>query len=209
MTMEPYTQVPPFYAQWGEDHWLADTFNIASAGVYVDIGAGDGVRGSNSLFFENLGWRGLCVDADPRNHPALRKRCCAVETDAVSSTAGMWPFGMYTSRPSWSGLLRHGADYDQILVRCQRLESMLDRWCIEQIDLLSIDVEGSELDVWDSFDSIRHPPAMVIVEYDNAQPNRHQDAIHEYVGRTRYEIVHQTPANLVLEHIDRRWRRRQ
>lgn len=206
--MLPYAQPRPFHAQWGEDRWLATNFDIPQLGVFVDIGAGDGVHGSNTLYFENLGWRGLCVDADPRNHEALRRRCCAVDTCAVSSTPGLWPFGMYAHKPSWSGLARRGADYHEILVTCRTLDELLDRWCIDQIDLLSIDVEGTELDVWDSFDPTRHQPSMVIVEFDDDHPARHRDAIRAHLGRDSYELIHQTPANLVLQRIDRRWRAR-
>lgn len=203
--MLPYTQPPPFHSQWGEDRWLAAHFDIPRLGVFVDIGAGDGVRGSNSLYFENLGWRGLCVDADPRNHAPLRRRCCAVDTCAVSTTPGLWPFGMYAHKPSWSGLRRHGADYREILIECRRLDDLLEQWCIGQIDLLSIDVEGTELDVWDSFDHTRYRPAVVIVEYDDGHPQRHRRTIQEHLGLATYRLVHQTPANLILQRTDRPW----
>jgi FkbM family methyltransferase len=201
----PYTQPQPFHSQWGEDRWLAEHFDIPNLGVFVDIGAGDGVHGSNSLYFENLGWRGLCVDADPRNHGPLRRRCCAVDTCAVSATPGLWPFGMYTPKPSWSGLHRQGADYREILVECRPLEDLLQQWCIDQIDLLSIDVEGTELDVWDSFDHAGHRPAIVIVEFDDDHPQRHRRAVHQHLGPDTYRLVHQTPANLILQRAEKPW----
>jgi len=201
----PYIQSPPFHSQWGEDRWLAARFAIPPLGVFVDIGAGDGVHGSNTLYFEKLGWRGLCVDADPRNHEPLRRRCCAVDTCAVSASPGLWPFGMYAHKPSWSGLHRRGADYREILVECRPLEDLLTQWCIDQIDLLSIDVEGTELDVWDSFDHTRHRPALVIVEFDDKHPGRHRDTVRRHLGRDAYLLVHETPANLILERADRPW----
>jgi hypothetical protein len=65
--MLPYTQSLPFHAQWGEDRWLAENLRLPDTGVFVDVGAGDGRRGSNTLYLENLGWSGLCIDADPRS----------------------------------------------------------------------------------------------------------------------------------------------
>jgi FkbM family methyltransferase len=208
MPMLPYTQPAPYHSQWGEDRWLAENHHLPAHGVFVDIGAGDGVRGSNTLYLENLGWRGLCVDADPRNHQRLRHRCCAVDTCAVSATPGLWPFGMYAHKPSWSGLQRHGTDYQEIIVACRTLEDLLDQWCIDQIDLLSIDVEGTELDVWDSFDHTRHRPAVVIIEFDDDHPDRHRRTINRRLGPDIYERVHETPANLILQRTDRPWRRR-
>ena len=207
--MVPYTQPPPFHSQWGEDRWLAEHFDIPPLGVFVDVGAGDGVHGSNTLYFENLGWRGLCIDADPRNHKPLRERCCAVDTCAVSARPGPGPFGMFVDKASWSGLDRRGADYHEIEVECRTLEDLLDTWCIDQIDLLSIDVEGTELDVWQSHDHARHRPAMVIIEFDDTQYERSADTIRRHLGRDTYRLIHETPANLILERVDHPWSRRQ
>jgi|SRR2546430_10095687 len=206
--MLPYTQLPPFYSQWGEDQWLAEHLHIPDAGTFVDIGAGDGVHGSNSLYFENLGWHGLCVDADPRNHQRLRQRSCAVETCAVASNPGVWPFGMYAHKPSWSGLDRHGTDYHQVPVACRTLEDLLQHANIDQIDVLSIDVEGTELDVWNSFNPHRHRPSIVIIEFDDDHPDRHRDTIRAHLGGDTYEPLNETPANLVLQRLDRPWPRR-
>jgi FkbM family methyltransferase len=204
--LHPYTQLPPYHSQWGEDTWLATEFEIPVEGVFVDIGAGDGEHGSNTLYFETFGWHGLCVDADPRNHEPLRqRRACAVETCAISATPGLQTFGMYAHKPSWSGLDRRGSEYDEILVTCRTLEGLLNRWRIQQIDLLSIDVEGTELDVWDSFDANLHRPTIVIIEYDDTRPDRHRDTIHTRLGHDTYELLHRTPANLILQRTDRRW----
>ena len=43
MPMQPYTQPPPYFGQWGEDRWLVENLVIPASGVFVDIGAGDGV----------------------------------------------------------------------------------------------------------------------------------------------------------------------
>jgi FkbM family methyltransferase len=207
--VRPYTQAPPFHAQWGEDRWLATHFSIPETGVFVDVGAGNGEHGSNTLYFENLGWRGLCVDADPRNHEPLRqRRRCAVETCAVATTPGPAAFGMYAHRPSWSGLQQRGTDYQEIVVTCRTLGSLLDHWRIDLIDLLSIDVEGTELDAWDSFHAARHRPAIVIIEFDDTKPDRHCETIRAHLGRDIYEQIHRTAANLILQRRDRPWRRR-
>ena len=45
--------------------------------TYFDVGAYDGVDLSNSLLFEELGWRGICVEANSEVFPRLRanRRC--------------------------------------------------------------------------------------------------------------------------------------
>ena len=204
--MIPYTQPLPYFGQWGEDRWLADHLTIPNSGVFVDVGAGDGIRGSNSRYFENIGWTGLCVDPDPRNQATLAGRRCTVRTCAVSARTGRRTFSMYDAKPSWSGLGDRGTGYTTVDVDCRTLEDLLVETAIDRIDLMSIDVEGEELDVWASFDEHRHRPGIVIIEYDNRRPDRSQDRILSEL--TGYELVHRTPANLILRGLDAGSRRR-
>lgn len=207
---QPYTQPYPYFGQWGEDRWLVEHLVIPTDGVFVDVGAGDGIRGSNSLYFETLGWTGLCVEADPRNQAPLATRECAIRYCAVSSASGEQTFSMYDPKPSWSGLGDRGHGYTITRVDCRRLEDLLAEVGIDRIDLLSIDVEGTELDAWSSFDPARHRPGIVIIEYDNNHPARSEDHILRALGPHRFEVLHRTPANLILRGLDaesqRRWR---
>ncbi|GAA0426228.1 hypothetical protein Acor_54860 [Acrocarpospora corrugata] len=195
--MIPYTQPPPFHAQWGEDRWLAEHANLPERGVFVDVGAGDGVRGSNTLYWERRGWTGLCVDADPRNQQSLAGRTCRTASCAVASQPGPRTFSMYGPRPSLSGLAVAGPDYRPITVECRPLAALLADAGIGKIDLLSIDVEGTELDVWDSFDHHRHHSRIVIIEYSEEQRGRNAAEIKRHLG-PRYEQIHRTPSNLIL-----------
>jgi FkbM family methyltransferase len=196
--MLPYTQLAPYFGQWGEDRWIAEHLTVPQHGVFVDIGAGDGVRGSNSRFFEDNSWTGLCIDPDPRNSQPLADRRCRVHLCAIASRPGHRTFSMYDAKPSWSGLGERGTGYTTIHVDCRTLEDLLIKADIERIDLLSIDVEGDELDVWSSFDADRHQPGIVIVEYDDDRADRATDHIRRAFGFDRYELLHRTPANLIL-----------
>ena len=40
---------------------------------------------------------------------------------------------------------------------------------IDKIDLLDIDVEGSEIDVWNSFNPELYQPEVVIIEYSDSR----------------------------------------
>lgn len=196
--MIPYSQRAPYFAQWGEDRWLAEHLAVPARGVFVDVGAGDGVRGSNSRFFEDLGWTGLCVDPDPRNHEVLAERRCAVRACAVASQPGQRTFSLYDHKPSWSGLGDRGDGYTTITVECRRLDDLLAEVGIGRVDLLSIDVEGDEMDVWSSFGEAHTEPGILIVEYDDDQAERSTRRIIDILGVDRYELLHRTPANLIL-----------
>ena len=53
-----------YYSQYGQDRWIAETVLPGKqAGVFVDVGAHDGVRFSNTLFLERqLNWTGLAIE---------------------------------------------------------------------------------------------------------------------------------------------------
>lgn len=53
---------------------------------------------------------------------------------------------------------------DAIRVPSLKLETLLAKYNIGAIDLLDIDVEGTELEVWKSFDYTKHKPKVVIIE---------------------------------------------
>ena len=54
-----------YKSQGGEDAFLNRHFNGTRYGTYLDIGCNDGIDGSNTYYFHQRGWQGVCVEADP------------------------------------------------------------------------------------------------------------------------------------------------
>lgn len=57
-------------SQWRQDvicsDLLSKNFGVVDTGFYVDVGASDGIKISNTkLFADRPGWRGVCVEAHP------------------------------------------------------------------------------------------------------------------------------------------------
>jgi FkbM family methyltransferase len=191
-----YDCSPGYHSQWGEDEWLDAHGMLPATGVFVDVGAGDGRRGSNTLALERRGWGGLCVEPDPRHWPVLRTRACALAGVAVDEVSGYRALHMH-ARPTRSSLLAVPA-VRTLIVRCERLETLLQRSGIGRIDLLSIDTEGVELAVWRSFDVMVHRPSVVVVEYEEGLPSRRVADLCGAIGE-RYALVRRTPSNLILK----------
>jgi hypothetical protein len=64
--------LPGGYAACGQDVLVAALLGNQRNGVFVDIGANDGVSISNSLYFEErLGWTGLAVEPLPGAYARL------------------------------------------------------------------------------------------------------------------------------------------
>lgn len=57
----------PYYSQFGQDKFLNEKiFKNKKHGVFVEIGAYDGIKLSNTYFFEkNMEWSGICVEPIP------------------------------------------------------------------------------------------------------------------------------------------------
>lgn len=70
-----------YFSQFGQDLFLNRWFfKDHRGGVFVDVGAFDGVTGSNTYFFEKqLGWRGVAFEANPEVVAELkRNRTCEI-----------------------------------------------------------------------------------------------------------------------------------
>ncbi len=75
-----------YYSQFGQDKFLHEKFfNYVKDGYFIDIGAHNGETGSNTLFFETLGWNGICIEPNPEQFDALiLKRKCKCLKYAIS-----------------------------------------------------------------------------------------------------------------------------
>ena len=158
-----------YFSQAGQD-WLVDQliFKEKRDGTFVEIGAFDGVKGSNCLFFEKFrNWRGIVVEANPdlaaqlprfRDVPVVQAAVCGHdgEADLVQITAGLTQMSGLADSYSKDILKRVRDDprhrERRITVPTLRLETLLRSHGLVQVDYCSIDVEGAERAVLDGFD---------------------------------------------------------
>lgn len=127
-----------YYGQALQDKWVYET--IGTNGIFVDVGAYDGIQTSNTYLLEQLGWNGICIEAHPHYYSELQKnrRCTCVEK-AVTDFKGITTFGID----------RIGGDKT---VNADTLDSILKQsLCPRKIDYLSMDIEGHEITVLKSF----------------------------------------------------------
>lgn len=148
-------------------------------GTFIETGAGNGVRDSNTLFFEKqLGWSGLLVEGSTENFLELfadgrRKR--AVKTyAAVCERRGMTKFvGDGQAAGAVEDMTRHHVEswgrhfkslevYD---VPCERMDRIVERASLPRvIDFWSIDIEGGEWRALHTFDWRQYRVRVVLVE---------------------------------------------
>ena len=194
-----------FYGQCLEDQWVVQNLQLPSKGVFVDVGAADGTSSSNTMHFEEIGWTGLCIEPNPIMFQKLCKtRRCAMFFGAIASEASnSATFHLGDHEGFIGGFLSCG---DEIQVAAARLDDLLRLNRITSIDLLSIDTEGTELDVWASFDWKIWTPQVVILEHQTMDRPSGLGEIRSTFEALPYKEVLETKYNLVFE-LDEEYRK--
>ncbi len=129
----------------------------------MDVGAHDGLSLSNSYFLEeNLGWTGIAVEPMPHaieNFRAIRS-CEAVE-GCITGVSGKRKFMIIQGEDmrsalieprGWPSLRRSASEEVEIEVECFTLNRLFKDHGLRHVDYLSLDVEGSELEILRSLD---------------------------------------------------------
>lgn len=192
---------PRFSSQHGEDRWIIENLKPAP-GYFLDIGAFNGVTCSNTLAFEDLGWHGICVEPDPimAAQCTLARKCeilCAAVGKSLTNPTAFFinPQDRGLSSLHWKK--RNATPEEKhILVPVLGLDEVI-LCCPEGCDLLSIDTEGTELEVWSTRKG--YSPRIVIIEYQTAdEPSQEVPIINQLVHLDGYTLMHRTPHNLVF-----------
>jgi FkbM family methyltransferase len=168
-------------AQIMQDLWACFELDNRRNGFYVEFGATDGRTNSNTALLEaEYGWRGILAEPNPAWHPALRdNRRAAIDTRCVAARSGETVDFLVVDDPELSTIAAyaaqdHFATYrsraPQIAVETVALNDLLaDHNAPPVIDYISIDTEGSELDILSTFDFRRWQVRLFSVEHNNTE----------------------------------------
>jgi len=174
-----------YYAQHGEDVWLEkhwDWLGLPLRGMFVEVGVGNGTDISNTLWLENRGWDGLLIEPDPRLHEIIRaKRRATLVPCAIGSKPA--PFCLMDDA-SLSGFRRTGGRMINVITK--GLTEVLLECNLMSFDILSIDTEGTEIDVWDTFDSAKFQPKVVFAEWNTMGLPDKRDELIARIGKDGY-----------------------
>ena len=158
-------------------------------GVFLEMGGLDGVTFSNSRIYEYCaGWDGILIEAQPENTKLLfeNRPCAVVIPEAACSVddEGSDADGYSTIRMSAG----EGTAYDLstrgeeetgggVEVPCRPLSAMLEEYGVTRINFFSLDVEGAELKVLETFDfdKVKIDVLMVEAEFFENQGGVHAD----------------------------------
>lgn len=186
--------LPYSKAQLAQDLFALAFAEGTGPGFFVEFGATDGLSLSNTWLLEKkLGWTGILAEPAKTWHGALeRNRSCIIDRRCVARASGqqyqflevancvegtpeLSSIEGYANNGDWASSIRlkNSTRYD---VETVSLDDLLDQHnAPSQIQFLSLDTEGSELEILQAYDFNRRKIHAICVE-------------HNYVTKTRSEI---------------------
>lgn len=149
-----------FYSQAGQDKWVLE--KIGSRGFFVDVGAYDGIESSNTYALELAGWKGICIEPNPEAFAKLENNRHSINVMAAAGAEGV----------------------NQL----KELFAKLFRWL--EIDYLSIDVDGSEMQILQGMDFKAFPVRLITIEHNQyLEGPARQEQIFQYLTGQGFERV--------------------
>ena len=181
--------VHPTYEQ--EQALVREFFGGETSGYFVEVGANHPTQGSQTWHLEQAGWTGLLVEPQPDLAAFLvtsrKARVFAVACSSPDNAGKTLPLHIDGPRSALDrDRMAPGAQADYVIVVPTRtLDSILDEAAAPvPLGLLSIDVEGHEVEVLQGFDFGRWQPALILIE-----DHVNSLATHRYLKRNGYRLI--------------------
>jgi FkbM family methyltransferase len=199
-----------YNSQDNQDSYLENIiFKGYKNGFYVDVGAYDGIRINNTLYFEKYNnWRGINIEANKKlfdklvinrpndinlnyavcnNDGETEFLCNSGATELISGIKDTFD-ERHLHRLQFENM-QYGGTTELIKVKTKKLETIFDEYNVQIINYLSIDVEGAEFEVIKSinFDKV----FIDIIAFENNY-NDVSIPIIEYLHNKGYIIINQS-----------------
>ena len=163
------------YSYGGIDSLILNIFKNKKKGFYIDIGCGHPIKNNNTYLLNKKGWNGINIDLDKENiklFNIFRKKDLNLSI-AVSDKEDEADLYFYHEKSALNTISKKNADFQKAKVtsikkvRTQSINKILENspYYNQKIDFLSIDVEGSELDILKDFNFEKYSPKVIVVEY--------------------------------------------
>ena len=199
-----------YYSQCQEDIFLNENiFKNKTNGVYIELGALDGILYSNTKFFEDtLNWTGILIEPHPDKFILLQQNrpnnflfndlvSCHTEplefrsfvhdhaaVSGVENTLSQHHFDVYFES---NNEYNKSLEQNKISIKPRTLTEIVKETKLTYIDLLSLDVEGHEFEVLQSWD-FSIPIDIVLIETLGVQPEK-DELCREILMKNNYQFV--------------------
>ena len=173
------------YSQIGQDLRVIQTYNNKEDGFFIEIGASDGINLSNTYLLETkYKWKGICCEPVPNKFKELvnNRPNSICYSEAVFNQSGLSlnfdianNFDLLSGISEYIDAYKSTVDKNKTSIKVQTI-SLLD--VLEKsnapkfIEYMSIDTEGSELEIIKNFDFEKYTFGLIDIEHNYIEPRR-------------------------------------
>lgn len=175
---------------------VREFFRDTPKGFFVEVGANDPKKDSQSFHLEEAGWQGILVEPLPELASELRRvrkarvfEVACSSPDRAGQTMTLHVAGPFSSFDPHLAVTGMRADRT-VDVKVDTLDHVLALGGAKQIDLMSVDVEGHELEVLSGFDFARWQPRLILLEDHVSDLDKHR-----FMQRAGYTLMRRTGLN--------------
>jgi FkbM family methyltransferase len=146
-------------------------------GFFIELGANDGLFQSNTAFFEkNMEWSGILIEPSLKGYEECKKNrpksvclnCACVSNDYKND----YIEGDFKDNSPMGSICGNRLRRQNLVkVKAVTLEKILDEYCHTNIDLLSLDTEGYELEILKGLNLNKYRPKFMLIEIYNKDYN--------------------------------------
>ena len=189
--------LPISESQLLQDVFCALALNEKRNGFFVEVGVGSGRAISNTYMLEkHYGWNGLLVEPNRSSHESIAEcRSARLEKRAAASKSGetlnfeeLIDAGEHSRIVGTGGHTMPGARRTVYEVQTITLTEILDQNnAPKEIDFLSLDTEGSELDILRGVDFGKYEFSIIVVEHNYNKKT--MNSLNEILCNQGYALV--------------------
>ena len=164
-----------FFSFSGVDVIIGNIFRKKNNGFYIDVGCQHPIKNNNTYLLHKKGWSGINIDLDKDNINLFN---LARPNDdniniAVSNKVGEAELYFYHAKSPINTIDKKTSEFQKAnvskikKVKTNTLINIINssKYSSNEIDLLSIDVEGHEMQVLEGFDFNYYKPNVIVIEY--------------------------------------------
>lgn len=152
-----------YYSYEGQDRWVLETLGFKRDGIFLDLGAGDGITGNNTYALEkDYGWTGACAENHPERFSLLEQNRSASKYNYMVhddfDTCLIDEEGKEITDPNGTGYTANCITIGEILVREGLVNGL--------VDYMSLNVGGNEFEALGTIDFTKTQIALISVQHN-------------------------------------------
>ena len=164
-----------YFSFSGVDIILEKIFKNQDKGIYIDVGCQHPIKNNNTYLLYKKGWEGINVDLDKDNIDLFNASRSKDNNfnKALSSDVNDVDLYFYHKKSPINTINKRTSEFQKAKVssikkiKTDTLDNIIlnTKYKNSSFDLLSIDVEGHELEVLKGFNLVKFSPNVIVVEY--------------------------------------------